>query len=791
MRNLTSLFISVFLASFFFVGQVGAQNVRGKVIDEEKITIPFATVQLLTPVDSLVIDGGITNDDGDFTLDAKGHSFPLLVVAKMLGYGSKSMLVDSRQEVTIVMSEEATVLGEAVITARKINHRMVPGGLSTSIGESPLAGLSDIYSVLRGIPLIEVNGSDIKVTGHGSPIIYINDRRMQDITQLEQIRPYLIDRIEVITSPDSKYSATVGAVIKIYTKREEGSGFSGSVSAYLGKQLESVPEYGGAAYLNYRTGAWDFSYNTSYYDTHRAHHNPYIINEARVGEDQWVSKDDGKFFFGGKTYTNVFGITYEDKVRSAGIRYSIVREAEFNESSTLSELVMNNEAPLLYTSQSRENTDWNYLHRPSIYYLRRFDHWKAQVDADFFANTNNMVQNIKERSEQDHSFNKDFVSKTGKTINSAGLRTEVIGDLDFGKLTFGGEYTWVQNKFTALNDKELELPDTYTQTRERMLALFAQFARPIGEWQLSAGLRMEYLDTQFVQNGKLVSEVSRRGTNLFPSLSFSGGLGKGWSAQLAVRSIINRPGYWQLQPSYRYINNRMYKSGNPHLRPLITYRVQGFVKKDWFLTMLSYDYNKDNIMDEYVTLMPDESSPTGYKPKTLLMSPINGNPYHCLRLTFNAAPSIGIWSPDLSVIFSQEFGFENWNFEHRTTISKPMVIINFLNTFSLPSDISLMISLNSTLFGQQKQMVVTKPDLYSFAEISKRWMNGQLTTSIRVSNLFNMIGTQVTTVSRYSNLQAAMYSPTSFRLNIIYRFNTAKSKYRGKGAINTVLDRMN
>lgn len=785
--------VSIALIAFFLLAMtcnVRAQEINGHIENEAGQGVPYATIELLTMSDSTVIVGGVSDEKGLFSLDAQGYQLPLLLRTRVLGYRTSVSHVKSFEALIVILAEEATMLEEMVVTAQRISHKMIPGGLSTDISLSPLANLADIYSVLRGVPLVEVKGEEITVVGHGTPIIYINDKLMRDKTQLQQLRPYLIERIEVLTTPDSRYSASATSVIKIYTKREPGSGLSGSVGTSLKKSIDAALGYGGHIKLNYRYDGWDFYYNTSYYDLNNSNHNPYVKSHSKVDEDEWTAYDELKYFFGGKEYNNVFGINYEDKVRSLGLRYSLLGENDYSSSHNVSELRMNQEPLLKYSSDSREDTKWNVAHRPSAYYLRHFGAWKAQLDADFYFNKNRSTQNIIERIVGNPNV-LNAENMTSKETHSAGVRGELSGDLGKGSLTVGGEYTWVKNNYVALNAEELELPDTRTKTAEQMAALFAQYALPIGAWQASAGLRMEYVDTDFNQNGKRVDEVSRRSFNLFPSFSFSGELGRGWNGQIAMRSIISRPSYWLLQPTYRYISKWMYKSGNPQLKPLITYRVQSMVMKSWFMAMLSYDYNKDNILDEHTNLMPDESSPTGHKPKTILLAPINGKPYHSVRLTLNAAPKIGCWSPDLSFIVNQEIGFEYWDFETFRNRSKPVLMINFNNSFALPHDIYLFLSADYAICGHQKNMQIDKPLLYTYGELSKKWWYGKLYTSLSVYNLTNSHGGSVWTYSRYSRQNVSMFSPTAIKLNITYRFNNAKSKYRGQGALNSVLDRMN
>ncbi|TFH94132.1 TonB-dependent receptor, partial [Porphyromonas levii] len=158
------------LALFLSVVAVG-QEVRGMVEDDKSGALPFATVKVFSLPDSTLLVAGVTNGEGTFALPVSGAQLPLLLRVSMVGFSESESVVHSFSNHTIVLTESATMLGEVAVTANRIPHRMVAGGLSTSISATPLSQLPDVYSVLRCIPLVEVQGEAITVSGKGTPII--------------------------------------------------------------------------------------------------------------------------------------------------------------------------------------------------------------------------------------------------------------------------------------------------------------------------------------------------------------------------------------------------------------------------------------------------------------------------------------------------------------------------------------------------------------------------------------------------------------------------------------------
>lgn len=148
---------------------VSAQELRGVVYDEAGEPLPYATVKVKSIDGSMVLTGGVTRDDGSFTLQTGQHQLPLLLEASLIGFTPKEVRCESFTDYKIVLKESALVLEEVSVTANRITHRMVAGGISTSIEASPLANLSDVYSVLRGVPLVEIEGTEVRVAGKGDP----------------------------------------------------------------------------------------------------------------------------------------------------------------------------------------------------------------------------------------------------------------------------------------------------------------------------------------------------------------------------------------------------------------------------------------------------------------------------------------------------------------------------------------------------------------------------------------------------------------------------------------------
>jgi len=91
------------------------------------------------------------------------------------------------------------------------------GVLTTTVVGSVLADEHTLTDLLGKIPGIISDQGGISVFGGGSPIYYIDNRRVRSGTELSMIDVKNIRKVELLTNAGAKYGADVTAVIKIYT----------------------------------------------------------------------------------------------------------------------------------------------------------------------------------------------------------------------------------------------------------------------------------------------------------------------------------------------------------------------------------------------------------------------------------------------------------------------------------------------------------------------------------------------------------------------------------------------
>ena len=86
---------------------------------------------------------------------------------------------------TTLFEKFSKELGEVVVKAHLPQYKKTHEGLLTNVAGTVLSKMGTAEDVLKHVPSIVKKKDGYEVVGKGTPIIYINGRKMQDISELE------------------------------------------------------------------------------------------------------------------------------------------------------------------------------------------------------------------------------------------------------------------------------------------------------------------------------------------------------------------------------------------------------------------------------------------------------------------------------------------------------------------------------------------------------------------------------------------------------------------------------
>ena len=756
---------------------VKAQTISGLLIDEQHKPLPYANVILQT-VDSVYLAGTMTGLDGKFELAL--HEKAKLINFSYVGYTTVVQEISKNKLGTIQLFPDAQLLGEVVVKAYLPKTQAKGDAMVTTVSGTVLEKAGTAENLLDKIPNVTAQDGAVTVFGRGTPEIYINGRKIRNQQELDQLSSDNIKSVEVVSNPGARYDASVKAVIRIFTKKVEGEGFGFNNRALIRHR----DEYGWSAYdqlnLNYRKNGFDLSAMLLAGDYRNGNDQTFVIDthldkQWRQNLDLTDQKSESK------NIETTLTLNYQfDENHSIGARYNYERVPEYlwiaNQfAQTYCEELLYEDLQSVITMNEPETH-----HRSNFYYNGRVKKWSIDFNADgLWSETKNTQVAQEDVMEGVNEEDRSVTTIDTKRNELYAAKLVLSHPLAKGNLSFGAEYSHNKRNTTYLNPEGI-IADDNAMIKEGATSAFVEYAKAFNKLQMQAGLRYEHVGFDYYDAGKFVDEQSKDYSNLFPSITFSFPI-KDVQVQLGYASDINRPSYHQLRSSTVYVNRYMYDKGNPFLMPSITHNVTLAGSYKWMNMYVGYSHVKDDITNQTIAYSDDD-------PTIGLLTLQNTQAYDNLVAVFNINPTIGFWTPQLSLAIQKQWyeGETPWG---KAKFNKPIGSVTFRNNFKLPKGFLLDVNGSYTTKGYQKNIYLADDMIDMNASLSKSFLKDKLTLQLQAYNILNP--KQVATV--YSGIRVLQNTQVMHRqvsLTVRYKFNTTRSKYKGTGAGESQKNRM-
>ena len=753
-------------------------DVSGRVIDEHGEAMPYVNVVLLSLPDSAFVQGAMTNEQGMFNI-VTDQSEGLL---KVTCVGYETQYIKAASGLTIVLKEEAQTLGEVVVKSNLPKTFTKGDAMRTTVAGTILEKAGTVNDALSRIPSLEADrDGSVKVLGRGEAEVYINGRRVQDMSELSRLRSDQIQHVDVIHNPGARYAASTKAVVRITLKKAQGEGFSFQDNAGF------IYQYGHTLTnnldVNYRTGGLDIT--ASLWAGRYGHWKSLQENDLTyyVGPDFYLSRSNQERTSVWKGWSPQLQVNYMlDENHSFGAFYKYDRHPSYDTDGFFN---TDNYVNGVYTerSESRISGDDNFhKHIFNAYYNGKVGNLGIDWNVDgLFDKTveHNSTEEITIDANNVRS-NHDVKNSTKSSNNFWATKLILSYPVWEGNLSIGGEYSYNHrtDAYSFLSAEALPVKATDTEINEKSAAAFVEYGRQFGKLYAQVGLRYEHLTNDYFNFGVREDEVCRDYGDWFPTATLSMPVGK-VQLSLSYRKDIERPSYSNLTSSTVYINRYTYQSGNPYLRPTYTHNLSLNAAYKWAGIVVTYSRTKDNVT------MATEPFPGADDPMVSLVRSINGSDgYNQLSLNPYARPTIGCWHPTW-FIYAQ---FQNYKSPcadgSEITLSRPYVNIGWDNTVELPHSWRLNAGVRFSTKGDVNNFRLTRnafrSDLGVQRDFNLRSL-GSVTLDLRCYDIFN---TNKSAGIIYGIREITAYNPArrTFSVDLTWKFNEAQSKYRGSGA---------
>lgn len=657
-------------------------------------------------------------------------------------------------------------LGDVVVTATRNLQRLSKGGLITDIKGTSLSGLGTCSDVLAQLPGVIVNEGNLELVGRGAPQIYINGRKLIDKSELDRLSSKEIQNVEVVFNPGAKYGAETKAVILIKTIKKQGDGLSGSVSV-SGRQAHYLSQSDNL-FLNYRIGGLDIfgTFNYDFAQRYQVQHNLTRINTPK---DSYLIDSDILIHPKSNTYLTNIGTNWQiNSNHYIGVKYEYTANPGSKSEWLTNETVNRNQVEV---DNVFYETNWKRrtipVHLINLYYQGKVRAFNISINNDYYSQHNSNHQSIVEKSIPGGENSIGSLNK----IRSSMIASKGVAEYSFSRntLEFGYEITSTDRN-EIFNNEGADLPDANDRIKETTGAGFVAINIPIKNVELYAGARYEHTSSDYYQNGLHVKEQSRKYGRFFPNLDFTFPIGKA-KFTLSYEAKTKRPLYSQLSSSIQYDDRFTYETGNPLLTSEYINNVSlaGIFK--WIFFSATYTYDKDAIISVIRPFVHD--SPQN------IMTYENFNHLSKYDIVVLFSPRISKWSPRLRLNLSgQKFSFETTNGIKR--MNTPILFYNFFNNVSLGKGFNITGEISGRSRGDM-DVVTLKQSWQINIGMSKSLRNWFF--QLQATDIFKTARSSMITYGTQMTLDKWNYSDTqALRLIVRYSFNTAMSKYKGKGA---------
>ncbi len=727
-------------------------KISGQLIDAQTgQAIEYGNIVVLRYTDSSMVDGTVSGKGGNFVI--QGISFgKYFLKASYIGYASKtvdSLKINPRTMDLdlgkILLQESSIELGNVVVTGYK---QMIINNLDKkviNVDKDLTSAGGTAVDVVQNIPSVNVDvDGNVSFRGNQNLTILIDGKPsallgMSNSDILASLPASSIESVELVTNPSARYDpdGTAGILNFILKKKLEG-GVNGNISLTAGTR----DKYSGSINLNYKLPGFNFftSYDTRLSRTENDG-NSFRTSTLNNSTSYLSQANNGLFDFGSNNLTagldympddfNTFTFSY--RYRKFGFDSdNLVKNTNLN---SLSEISNYFERSSVADRNMRSN---NF----TLSYKKTFETKGQELTSDVIYGDNKMDRN--EKIVQSN-FNLDLTPSTDPALLQRGLsnntnkqwtiQSNYINPIEgFGRIETGFKISL--KDLNSLNDYQNfdyntsnwianPLRKTDFDYKEKLYALYGIYSNVIGSFQFQIGLRAEQANVDGFEAMSTTS-FNKNYFALYPTVHLVQPLPNDQEIQLSYSRRVERPNNRELNPYVDRSDSLNIQYGNPELNPEFINSIElGYSKffgKTSLTSSVFYKITNDAISN-FTILNEDGVTETTWRN-------LAKNSSYGIELT--ASHPLFDW-----LRLNGSFSYFNTKFEGQNLSTNDYSWLGKLNTtFMFSKDFNVQVNANYnspivTIQGKIQEMFST-----DFA-VKKDFMDGQLSVTFRVSDIFN------------------------------------------------------
>lgn len=565
---------------------LNAQTIKGRLLEgKTNQPIVLATLALIDQSQPTSIKYASSDTSGFFEFKEIPQGRYLLSVS-LMGYQrvQKELLLNEGGPKTletgpILLMEDSNLLKEVTITGGVPSFSTQNGQLKIGVANNIFFKSSaNLLDVFRKLPGLQVNqDGTMQMASRATPTLFVdgkpinmNNEEIQ--TYLSSLSPDMVESIEMINQPSSKYDGEYQGIIDIKLKRSQTLGLRGTYNArfqrnnysLLENNLSLVHKTNRLIYdlkLGHTTGSTFYKYHSLQYlpntnamttDTRTITANQNYNIQARVAYE--LKREQN---------LEAFVRTYQIDRNARSGNYLLTQDNGL--SHTIAMVTSNNDA---FPKQH------NYA--GGLNYDAQFKNSELHVVTSLTQVDNRQTEDI-----QNHNaFTKDLLNywKTNSRNNILIriAQADYLQHTSFGKLEFGGKFAYNSTENNLRYDTLANGVFSFDAKRSNQFHyreyIAAGYLSYAGQWKkfsYNLGLRAEH--TRSLANSITTGIFTeRKYLKWLPSFGLTYAINKSEQLSFNYSRRLTRPTFAALNPFRFYYSPRHYWIGNPYLQPSTT-----------------------------------------------------------------------------------------------------------------------------------------------------------------------------------------------------------------------------
>jgi hypothetical protein len=593
--------------------------IHGVIKEQSGKPVKYANILLFKSLDSSLVRGTVSDSSGrySFEITSGGEYFTKASFTGMEAISSKIFKVNmDRSEIdqgVSYLSKEDVKLAEVTVAVKKPMFEQKIDRMVINVKNSITDAGGTALDVLEKSPGVTVNRQNnaIAINGKSGVTVMINGKinymPMDALVQLLTATPASnIEKIELITSPPSKYDASGNAgYINIVLINNPYEGLSGSYSVTGGYGNR---ESGAAGInLNYRSGKinlyGNYSFNHDHYIqpltgfTGFMRGGDFITNTSFSNRDATMDVQNLRI---GVDYQLSSSTAIGALISGYNSRWSMIAHngatiSKNNVPDTIINTLNDPEINHWQNAMTNFNFEHTFKYGGKLSFDLNYIYYKDNNPTNYFTDYYNHAsellyhEDLKAGKITPINFkviSSDYTTPLGKKITmEAGAKISLSrfnNDVVVNNLKQG---VWITDSSFSSN----------YLLKENIGAAYTSFVLSLpGKTSVTAGLRYEYT-TSDLGTTQTAHIINRKYGELFPTFYFSKKINEHNSINFSYNRRITRPAFNDLAPFTIFFSPRTFFAGNPELQPAVANSIQASYGFRNYSITVSYTHEANTI----------------------------------------------------------------------------------------------------------------------------------------------------------------------------------------------------